>query len=311
MELKFGVHYPGGSGKPDIRDFAERCEALGLHSLWFRESALGGDPFVPLAAAAASCELLLGTAVVVLPFRNPVLTARTVASLDQLSGGRLLLGVGVGGERRREFAAYDIPVGQRGQRADESLQLMLRLWQESDVSFDGQFYKGQGVSLAIKPVQAPHPPLWIGGRLGGRGRYRDAALRRLARFGNGWLPYLVTPEQYAAGLERLSLYLSQAGRTDASITRALQVNIAIYASRAEALQVIREGSARAYGLSVEQLEQYYAFGHAEDVANRLAEFAATGVEHFVFQWACRREDISNNLDELCEAVLPLVLKKAA
>ena len=311
MSLKFGVHYTGPNQAKEVADFAARSQALGFDSVWFREGALGGDPLAPLAVAAAACELLVGTAVLVMPFRNPVLTARTVASLDELSGGRLVLGVGVGGERQREFDAYGIAAKERGPRTNEALALMLRLWQESEVTFEGRFFKAEKATLGVRPAQQPHPPIWVGGRLGGQGRSRDAALRRLARFGDGWLPYLVTPEQYETGLERLAGYAAERGRDASAFTKALQINVALYPSRDEALGVIMDGSARGYGLNRDQVERYYAFGTPAEAGARLAEYAAAGVEHFVFQWGCRREDIVANLDALAEEVLPALRDVAA
>jgi probable F420-dependent oxidoreductase len=304
MSVKIGVHYVGANDKREIAAFAGRAESLGLDSLWFREGALGGDPLVPLAAAASACDLSLGTAVLVMPFRNPIATARSLACLDELSGGRLIAGVGVGGERQREFDAYGIAAKERGPRTNEALALMLRLWQDREVDFNGRFFQAEKATLGVRPVQQPHPPLWVGGRLGGQGRSRDAALRRLARFGQGWLPYLLSPEQYATGLERLAGYAAKRGRDAASITRALQVNLAIYPSRDQALQAIMAGSARTYGLNAEQVERYYAYGTAGDVSARLRDFVAVGVEHFVFQWACRREDIDANLAALAMDVAP-------
>jgi alkanesulfonate monooxygenase SsuD/methylene tetrahydromethanopterin reductase-like flavin-dependent oxidoreductase (luciferase family) len=131
--VKFGVHYAGSYQKAKLVDFAKRCEEMGLDSLRFREGSLGDDPLVPLAAAATACNLMLGTGVLIMPFRNPVLTARSIATLDELSGRRVVLGVGVGGERQREFDAYGVERRERGPRTNESLELMLRLWTEQEV----------------------------------------------------------------------------------------------------------------------------------------------------------------------------------
>src|SRR5262249_13520432 len=147
---------------------------LGFDAFFCREGALGDDCLTILTTAAAVCGLQVGAAVLVMPFRNPVVTARTVATLDRLSSGRVILGVGVGGERQREFKAYDIESKQRGGRTNEALALMLKLWQEDDVSFEGRYFRAESATISVKPQQTPHPPIWVGGRLGGQGKSRDA-----------------------------------------------------------------------------------------------------------------------------------------
>jgi probable F420-dependent oxidoreductase len=308
MAFTFGAHYNGPLEKARVVAFAQRLEALGFDSFWSPESSLNADCFPILAAAAAVTDLRIGTAVAILPFREPVLTARTVATLDRLSGGRFTLGVGVGGERRWEFKAYNIEPRERGPRTNEALSLMLRLWQESDVTFEGRFFKTEATSLGVRPLQQPHPPIWVGGRLGGQGKSRDAALRRVARYGEGWLPYLVSPEQYSAGIERLTGYAAERGRSADQFSRALQVNVAIYPTRAEALDAVMGGSARGYSLTQDQVERFYAFGNVEEVTQKLAAYVAAGAEQFVVQWACRPQDVDANLTALASEVIPELRK---
>jgi probable F420-dependent oxidoreductase len=306
--LTFGVHYRGEPQKTAVVDYARRLQSLGFDGFWCSEGALGNDPFPLLAAATAVSDLRIGTSVLVMPFHDPTVTARSVATLDRLSGGRFTLGVGVGGERLREFDAYNVEPRQRGPRTNEALALMLRLWQETDVRFEGRYFQTKGSTLAVRPAQQPHPPIWVGGRLGGQGKSRDAALRRAARYGDGWLPYLVSPEQYAAGLQRLAAYAASNNRPPGAIAHALQVNVAIYETKAEAMEAAMAGSARGYGLSAEQVDRYYVLGTAAEVIARIAEFAAAAAEHFIVQWACRPEDVQANLDTLARDVIPEVLK---
>ncbi len=305
MALRFGAHYTGETSKREVASFATKLETLGFDGFFARDGALGDDCLTILTTAAAVCDLDIGSAVLVMPFRNPVVTARTIATLDKVSGGRVILGVGVGGERLREFQVYDVEPKQRGPRTNESLDLMMQLWQQSNVDFEGRYFRTAG-ALSVHPQQEPHPPIWIGGRLGGQGKSRDAGLRRLARYGDGWLPYLVGPEQYAVGISRIPEYAAAAGRPDHAFTRALQVNIAIYRDQAEAMEIVLGGSARGYGLTQQQVERYYAVGSVSDVTNRLHEYLAAGVEYFVFQWACRQEDVPDNLELLSKEVIPVL-----
>jgi probable F420-dependent oxidoreductase len=304
VTLSFGVHYRGRAEGTSVVAYARRLEALGLDGFWASEGALGADPLPILATAAAATDLRIGSGVVVMPFREPVATARAVATLDQLSGGRFTFGIGVGGERLHEFAAYGVEPRLRGPRTNEALALMQRLWREDDVDFEGRFFRCTAASLAVRCRQEPHPPVWVGGRLGGQGKSRDAALRRAARYGDGWLPYLVTPEQFAAGSERLAAYAAERGRGGVPLARALQINAAIYPTTAEAIDAAMEGSARGYGLSREQVQRYYAAGTVSEVIDRLTAFVGAGVQHFVVQWACRPEDVASNLDALAREVVP-------
>jgi alkanesulfonate monooxygenase SsuD/methylene tetrahydromethanopterin reductase-like flavin-dependent oxidoreductase (luciferase family) len=199
--LKFGVHYTGSVAKTDVVAYARRLESLGYDGFWVTENARGREPLLVLATAAAVTDLDIGTGVLLLPLRHPTLLARELATLDRLSDGRLIVGVGVGGERAPDFDAYGIARKERGARADESLELMRRLWSEHDVSYDGRFYKIDGTTLDVRPAQQPSLDLgrW---QAGGQGIARRCveAHRPLRRRG---CPYLITRSS-TPGLQRLA-----------------------------------------------------------------------------------------------------------
>jgi probable F420-dependent oxidoreductase len=135
------------------------------------------DPMVALSyAAAVTQRIRLGVAVVVLPVRSPIHVAHAVASLDYLSGGRAMLGVGLG---REHYAAFNVPATRRAQRFMEEVELLKALWTQTHVVYEGQFFHVEG-SIALKPVQQPHPPIWLGGA-------HPEALRRAAAVGDGWI----------------------------------------------------------------------------------------------------------------------------
>ncbi|WP_216858372.1 TIGR03619 family F420-dependent LLM class oxidoreductase [Actinomadura verrucosospora] len=159
------------------------------------------DPFTTLAWLAATTERIgLGTTVTVLPYRHPLQLARITANLDRLSGGRLILGVGVGWARR-EYAALGVPFEQRGALADRTLDVLVESWTRDAVS-----YGGVTVDPRPHPVQTPHPPIWVGGHAPG-------ALRRVARFGDAWHPINVTPQWLRTeGLPALRKAAEEAGR---------------------------------------------------------------------------------------------------
>ncbi len=198
MLLKIGVNILnfGPGANPDaLLRWAKLAEALGFHSLMFSDHVASTpsvgqrypepfyDPFTTLAWLAGQTDRIrLGTTVIVLPYRHPVLMARLIANIDQLSGGRFILGVGVG-NAEDEFSVLNQPHARRGAIADEHLRAMLALWQgEGAVSFEGKYLRFEGVS-AIETRQKPHPPVWVGGN-------SPAAWRRAVRYGAAWHPIL-------------------------------------------------------------------------------------------------------------------------
>jgi len=304
-ELRFGAHYRGGTSAAEVVAYARRIESLGFDGFWVTDGGRGRAPLEVLATAAAvGPNLDLGTAVLLLPFWHPTLLARAVATLDGLSGGRVMLGVGVGGERAPDFQAYGMDPRERGPRANEALALLLRLWQEQGVSHAARFYSLETTTIDVRPVQKPHPPVLVGGRLGGQGRSRDAALRRAARYGDGWLPYLVSPEQYAAGLQRLAEYAAANGRDAATFMNAVQVYVGIYGSQAEAHAAAMATTARTYNLDDSQVDRFCTIGTKDAVVEKLRAYVEAGALYFVVHWACGDEDFERNLETLGSEIIP-------
>jgi probable F420-dependent oxidoreductase len=218
-------------GTAYVRDFAQAAESLGFHSVWVPEHIVffehfesvypyppepgstdapkppvGSRPalFDPLlscqALAMHTTTLRVGTAVALLPLRHPLLWAREVTTLDHFSGGRLELGVGVGW-LAEEYAALGVPFHQRGAIADEYLAALRAVWTQEAATFHGRHVDFADALSFPKPVQSPGPPIHIGGE-------SDAALRRVARFGDGWYGWNMTPAQFEHGLERLDGFLA-------------------------------------------------------------------------------------------------------
>jgi probable F420-dependent oxidoreductase len=235
--MKIGVMPPMGTPVATgayIRRVAAAAEDLGFHSLWVPEHvvlfdeyrsrypysadgrlAVGPgrgiiDPFLALTAAAAATERIrLGTGICLVPQRNPVYTAKAVASLDWLSGGRFDFGVGIGW-LREEFEALAVPWARRAQRTMEYLELMRRLWEDEVAEYHGELYDMGPVRQDPKPVQRPHPPIHFGGE-------SDAALRRVARAGQGWYGFSLDPEGTAERIGHLTSLLEEHGRTRAAV----------------------------------------------------------------------------------------------
>ncbi len=186
----------------------DRCEQLGFDSLWVSEriGATAPDPLIALAVAAGRTERLkLGTAVLVLPGRNPVVLAKELASLDVLSGGRFLPAVGLGVADPPEQRAFGVERKERGRRHDEALELMRRCWTGEVVSHRGEFYSVDDVQVLPRPVQDTLD-VWLGGAA-------TAELRRVGRVGDGWLPSFCTPDAVMRGRPVIEAAAAEAGRS--------------------------------------------------------------------------------------------------
>ncbi len=266
-----------------ITAFARTAEAAGFHSLWAPEHVVlfdeygsrypysddgrlampagGGvlDPFNALSfAAAVTSRIRLGTGICLVPQRNPVYTAKEVATLDWLSGGRVDFGVGIGW-LAEEFAALGVPWERRAARTRAYLEVMRRLWTERTASYDGEFYRMDAVKQDPKPVQQPHPPIIFGGE-------SDAALRRVADIGQGWYGFDLSPEGAKECLDRLDVMLAERGRPRAE----LAISVSPYRRRvtAEMLEQYREAG-------VEQVIVPVRVRSVADVEPVLAELAET------------------------------------
>jgi probable F420-dependent oxidoreductase len=220
VEATFGLsipHFGSELTAGGLRDVVLAAEELGYGSVWvgdhvvapehFRQriGPLFYDAFVVLSQAAAlTSRVRLGTSVLVLPYRSPLVVAKMAATLDVLSGGRLILGVGAG-NAPDEFAALGVDSRTRGRRTDEYLEAMVALWTQVPASYEGEFVSFEGVYSEPTPLQKPYPPIWVGG-------HSEAALRRAVRFGEAWHSGGMSIERMAEAVRRLRELSEQAGR---------------------------------------------------------------------------------------------------
>ncbi|HET9489530.1 MAG TPA: LLM class flavin-dependent oxidoreductase [Methylomirabilota bacterium] len=235
----------GSVDRRGIRAFLTRAEQLGVHSAWVVEQIVGTipslEPVTLLTYAAAVTErIALGSAVLLTALRNPVQLAKSLASLDQLSGGRLIVGVGLGGNRRI-YPAFGLPAGRRAARFAEGIQLLRRLWTEPRVSFAGEFHTLDNVAMEPKPVQQPHPPIWFGA-------HHPDALRRAAMLGDGFMGAgSVSTEQFAEEVRGLRRFLGEAGRDPDRFPIGKRVYLAIDRDRDLAARRLGEWFRAFYG----------------------------------------------------------------
>jgi probable F420-dependent oxidoreductase len=300
--LTFGV-IPGHDQSGDLIGTVELAEALGFdmvavgdHVLWYVPSP---DPIALLGAIAArTSHVRLSTAVMLAALRPPVVVAKQAATLDHLSGGRFVLGVGIGGENPAEFAAVSVPVRQRSGRLDETLRICRALWSaEGPVTFEGRYYTLRDVRFDLPPLTAGGPPIWVGGRA-------PRSLRRAGELGDGWLAFVVTPERFAEGWATVRAHAVAAGRDPDALTPALQVWCALADTDAEAHDLIAPAIERMYRTPFERFERYTIHGTPARWRGRLAEFAAAGVRHVNLVFA--GGDVQSQMVRFADEVMPKV-----
>src|SRR6266436_6638096 len=269
MQIKYRVGVmpgpwpPGPDGARFLWQLVDLCETTEIDSLWFSERLSSPlpvpEPMTTLAAVAARTRRLkFGPSVFITPFRNPVTAAREIAMIDYLSGGRMLPAFGIGVEQEREFHAAGVPFKERGRRTDEAIAIMRRCWEEDEVTFAGEFWRLDRITVLPKPLQRPFP-LWIGGK-------SEAAMRRAGRevpidhFGTLFYYYL-----------------------DDDPARA----------RAAAAPFVPRG--RVDGPTMAQCT---AFGPADLVRERLEQYVAAGASKFILRPMCPADQALDQLARL-------------
>ncbi len=306
--MKLGVFLPisGRATGPDtLMEAARSAEAQGFDAVWSADRVVTPwtiktsypysenhefivppdrpflDSFTCLAFLAACTEkIMLGISVLVLPYRHPLYWTRVAVSIERLSRGRLIMGVGVGW-MEEEFEALGVSFKDRGRMTDEQLQILSSLWTEEHISYNGQFYRFQDLAFYPKPVQQPRIPIWVGGE-------GSAAQRRTAKYGDAWFPYYVTitPAELRAGYENTLRLTAEAGRDPG------QVKLTCCRS----IEVTRE--------SVPQDESRLR-GSPEQLVEALRAYRDIGVEHLALQFTVPRwPERVEQIERFAQEVMP-------
>ncbi len=322
--MKYGFTLPprGLLGTPErLVTLAKHSEELGYDTLFVSDHILvprsiasrypytesgeflfspTGDTMEQLAVlsflAGQTRTVRLVTSVMIVPHRNPVVTAKTLATLDVLSGGRLVVGVGTGW-MREEFEALGLPpFEERGAVTDEYIRAFKELWTSDNPTFEGKYCRFDNVSFLPKPVQKPHPPIWVGGE-------SRPALRRAAELGDGWYPVgsnptfpMGTPEQLAAGLKRLGSYARRFGRDPAEIE-------VVY--RTHQFELKRNGGS----LAASGGERLPFVGNADQIASDIRQYEQIGVSRLVIDFLRQTEELDEvlrRMEEFATQVWPRV-----
>lgn len=264
----FGLVMPSSTGADvphptDLWALAEAADRSNLEHLWVSDHIMWWHPMyesltVLAALAAKTSRVRIGTAVLLLAMRNPVVVAKTLASIERLSEGRLTVGIGVGGEFRDEWLAVGADHRKRGATTDRMIDELRRLW---------------GPDSELHPKPHNPLPIWIGGR-------SDAALRRAGRAGDGWMGIFLTPERFKSDLQTVHAEAERNGRDPANIASSLYVWTCIEDTTAEARRLAETLLPAFYNVPFEKLDKYAVYGTPEDCAERFAEFASAGVDDF-------------------------------
>jgi probable F420-dependent oxidoreductase len=302
--VKFGIAvgaYSAGvpSGR-ELADVARTAEAVGFDSVQVGDHIQWHAPIIESTVllatfAAVTTRVRIASDVVILPLRDPVLIAKTVASLDVLSGGRMIFGVGVGGDHPAEYAAMRVPLAERGARANESLEIVRGLWTNERFSYAGRHYTLQDVGIAPRPLQ-PSLPIWVGGT-------SDAALRRAARYGDGWISAFASERKLARLIETLRGFLAEEKRPadDFTLGTFLFANVGPdpARARAEGAEYVR----RVYRLDGAAIvERFGAAGPVEHCVARVRAQVEAGAQYIVLSPVCGSRDWPRQLEAFGEVI---------
>jgi alkanesulfonate monooxygenase len=287
----FGVAARNFTAYPEMPDagalveYGVRMEQLGFDSLWVWDHVLlGVEPNFPIiesltlltAIAARTTKIKLGTGILVLPLRNPVVLAKQLASMDRLSCGRLLMGM-ASGWYKREFDAVGVPFDKRGRIMDENLDILTRFWTEDMVKGEWTNHKIPAGVMFPKPLQKPRPPILIGG-------YVDKVLQRAAVRGDGWLTYFYRPESFAKAWGKIRDYAVEGGKDPDTLLNAAQLPIRVGTSRAELESGMMEwlGKEWDYASWSDSTKDSAIIGTVDECVAQLKEHLAAGVQKLIF-----------------------------
>ena len=279
--------------------WVDMCDDARVNSLWQSDRIIGSDPFlecmsVMAALAGRTKHVKFGMNVASLGLRDPVLMAKACATIDVLSGGRLLPAFGIGSARSRDYVATGTDTRGRGKRMDEGLEVITRLWTEPKVSFSGEFYQLDEASIAPQPVQIPMP-IWVGGSA-------PKAIERTARWGTGWQAGLESPEEVAPVVEAIKAALPRYGRDiDEDHYGA---GFAFRFGDAQETIVQRNDEMLSKRLNKDP-SRLRAVGGTEEIMALLADFRSAGIHKFILRpIAANADDVMAQTRRLIDEVLP-------
>jgi alkanesulfonate monooxygenase SsuD/methylene tetrahydromethanopterin reductase-like flavin-dependent oxidoreductase (luciferase family) len=304
-----------GESSSGYRRFTKACElaeTLGFDGVWASHGNTRPDPIALMTHVISVSETLrTGTGVFLLSVRHPAAVALELATIDQISEGRLIFGVGAAGDRGNDLTINGVKSSERGRRMDESLAVLRALWAGEEVHHEGKYYAVDG-RLMVRPYQETIPILM--GARGGRTPARARVYDRVVNAGQGWLPYIMTPELYAHGMQEIK---ARGGGPDLIYGLVEMTNVGSGDGLA-AIETAVANQSRAYaaagapaGASADRFRPLLLAGNAQACAERLIKFVDLGVTEFVLSWACDPGQEEDQMRRLAGDVLPIVKAHAA
>lgn len=297
--IGFGQWKYGLPGPELICTSAELAEDLGLDSVWLSDHIVTRNPTLDITClfamiAARTKKLRMGPSVLTLPARHPVQVAKTYATLDYLSNGRMIMAVGSGSDTR-DLAASGISPRERGKRLDEGIDILRRLWTESNVNYEGQFYQFEDVTVEPKPAKGSLD-IWIGGK-------SDAILRRVVRLGDGWFPALTTPYEFRADMDKLQAYGESYGRPVDSREAGVLLLTHVCEDREKGWETVAP-FLRGLPMPPEDLAARCVVGPPEECVEKIQDFVNAGCVKFVLRPACPLDEIQPQITRYGKDILP-------
>lgn len=301
--IKIGIgfgQWQYGLPEPELLcRYAETAEAVGLDSIWLSDHIVTRNPTLDIACmfamiAARTKRVKMGPSVLTLPARNPVHVAKTYATLDYLSGGRMVMAVGSGSDLR-DLAASGVPLEERGKRLDEGIEILRKLWTSSHVTHRGNFYQFEDVTLEPKPHDGPLD-IWIGGK-------SDAILKRVARLGDGWFPALTTPGEFKHDMDKLVAFGEERGRKVNPREAGVLLLTHICEDREAGWRTVAP-FLRSVPMPQEDLSERCLVGPASECIEKIHHFVEAGCSKFVLRPSCPPAEVLDQIKTYGEAILP-------
>ncbi len=299
--VRVGFHVDGDVWEPEqltrVEDLGFDIMTTGEHIVFFRPIL---DVVTVLAyAAAVTKRIKLVPSTLILPLRHPTLMAKELTSLDILSKGRLIASIGIGGDYPREFHACGIPMTERGVRANEGIEIMRHYWSGERFDYQGKIFQLEDVDMLPPPVQPGGPPLWVCGR-------SDPAMRRAARLGDGWQPYMYTAEQLKQSVDKVRGFADEAGRElsgDFAFASFMYVSMHDEVDQARSRAI--EQLTYRFNLPFEKIvDKYCAYGPSDRIIETLGAYVEAGANNIIVGLVMPPEERMDYVEKFAAEILP-------
>lgn len=316
-KAKFGVLLPTLASKFDLASSAAKiAEKLGFTSVWCIDHLICEPEFYRLlnvnsnscklletwttltAVAVQTKKVMLGTAVSPMPRYNPTFLAKVVTTLDIISEGRTILGVGAG-HHKPEFEINSFtwkPLRERIRMMHEGVEIVKKLWTEPRTRYFGKYFIVKEAPHEPKPIQKPHPAIWVGGNI-------PTMMKEAAEIGNGWVPYHLTPQEYEEKWGKIEEMTEKAGRKPKEIEPAYFMDTCIGSDEKQTIRKAKIYVEAGHKKTFEEIEQHGAYGSPENVIDQIERFMDAGVKHFVLVLV-PQTDVLNSIKSYGEKVIP-------